>query len=44
VRTFAGTSLADPGPSRVVVVDLDGTRYELPGSSDIAIAGWLQPE
>lgn len=44
VRSFASSSLADPGPSRIVVVDPDGTRHELAASSDIAIAGWLQPE
>jgi Tol biopolymer transport system component len=43
VRSFAGTSVADPGPSRVTVIDTGGARYELPPGGDVAIAGWLPP-
>ena len=43
VRSFAGASGADPGPSNVAVVGVDGVRRELSALSDIAIAGWLEP-
>ena len=41
-RSFAGASLADPGPSRVVVIATDGGRSELSPLSDITIVGWLE--
>ena len=41
-RSFARASLADPGPSRVVVVATDGGRRELSPLSDITIVGWLE--
>jgi len=43
VRSFAGASLADPGPSRVAVVGTDGARRVLSLNSDVVIAGWLTP-
>ena len=42
VRSFAGASVADPGPSSVVVVSTDGARRALSSRSDVAIAGWLE--
>ena len=42
MRSFEGVSLAEPGPSRVVVAGTDGTRHELSRKSDIIIAGWLE--
>ena len=42
VRGFAAASLADPGPSRVLVVATDGGRRELSPLSDITIVGWLE--
>ena len=42
LRSFEGVSLAEPGPSRVVVAAPDGTRHELSRNSDIIIAGWLE--
>jgi hypothetical protein len=47
VRTFAGASPADPGPSHVFAVDPAGQRRPLSPQSDVEIAGWLrqaQPE
>jgi len=43
VRSFAGESTADPGPSWVVVVGTDGERNHLSSISDVTIAGWLVP-
>lgn len=42
VRSFEGTSLADPGPSRVAVASRDGARRPLSPLSDVIIAGWLE--
>ncbi len=43
VRSFAGASVADPGPSQVVVLGTDGERRTLSQLSDVAVAGWLSP-
>lgn len=42
VRSFEGASLANPGPSRVVVVGADGRRHQLSPLSDVTVAGWLE--
>ena len=42
VRSFAGASAAEPGPSRVEVVGTDGQRRALSTVSDVTIAGWLE--
>ena len=41
VRAFEGNTTADPGPSRVVVLDPAGERRPLSPLSDVAVAGWL---
>jgi hypothetical protein len=42
VRSFEGSSVSDPGPSRVVVVGTGGERHELSPLSDVVVAGWLR--
>jgi Tol biopolymer transport system component len=42
LRAFAGTSIAEPGPSRVVVLAADGTRRQLSENSDVTVLGWLE--
>ena len=42
VRNFAGSSVADPGPSRIVILASDGGRRDLSTLSDVSIAGWLE--
>lgn len=42
VRSFERSSLANPGPSHVVVAGTDGRRRELSPVSDIVVAGWLE--
>jgi TolB protein len=41
-RHFAGTSTADPGPSRVELLGTDGARRAVSPNSDVTIAGWLE--
>ena len=42
VRSFERSSVANPGPSRVVVTGADGQRRELSPVSDVVVAGWLE--
>ncbi|OGO52189.1 MAG: hypothetical protein A2148_02905 [Chloroflexi bacterium RBG_16_68_14] len=42
VRGFQDSSLADPGPSWVMVVSRDGARRQLSPLSDVVVAGWLE--
>ncbi len=42
VRSFEGSSTAEPGPSRVVIVSTDGGRIQLSPQSDVVVAGWLE--
>lgn len=43
VRSFERSSVANPGPSHVVVTGADGQRRELSPVSDVVVAGWLEP-
>ena len=42
VRSFQGSSAANPGPSYVEVLASDGGRQRLSPLSDVIIAGWLE--
>lgn len=41
-RHFAGSSTADPGPSRIELLGTDGARRALSPLSDVTIAGWRE--
>lgn len=42
LRAFEGASLADPGPSHVIVMAQDGARRQISQTSDVTVLGWLE--
>ncbi len=42
VRSFEGSSAANPGPSYVIVVGPTGDRQQLSPLSDVLVIGWLE--
>ena len=42
LRSFAGSSTANPGASHIVVSGTDGQRHELSPISDSVVIGWLE--